>query len=80
MPVSLLFHIIEPNLAQILPLRPHPLSYFFADFQLNMLGDSVLINNLCCNPVVLKKRVKPQKLQFWVQSALKKSQHGPHPK
>ena len=28
MPVSLFFVNIGPNLAQILPLRPHPLSFF----------------------------------------------------
>ena len=47
------FHI-GPNLAQMLPLRPHPLS-FFVDFHLYMLGDSININNFCSNPVVLKK-------------------------
>ena len=45
MPVSLFFHNIGPNLAQILPQRQHPLS-FFIDFQWNMLGDAININNL----------------------------------
>ena len=43
-------YLIWPNFA---PKRQHPLS-FFVDFQWNMLGDSININNLCCNPVVLK--------------------------
>ena len=53
MPVSLFFHNTGPNLALILPLRPHPLS-FLANFQWNMLGDSININNFCCNPAILK--------------------------
>ena len=32
MPVSLFFHNIGPNLAQILPLRPHLLSFFLLIF------------------------------------------------
>ena len=28
---------------------------FLAGIQWNMLGDSININDLCCNPVVLKK-------------------------
>ena len=63
-PVFLFFHNIGPNLAKILPLRPHPLS-FFVDVQWNMLGDSVNINNFCCNPVVLQKLVKPLEIAFW---------------
>ena len=58
------FHNIGPNLTQIVPLKPHPLSFFFAEFQWNMLGDSIKINNFCCNPVVLKKIVKPLKNCF----------------
>ena len=42
-------------LAQILPQRPHALYFFLADFKWNMLGDSFNINNLCCNPLILKK-------------------------
>ena len=55
--VSSFFYNIGPNLAQILPQIPHPLSFFFVDFQWNMLGDSVNINSLCCNPVVLKNKI-----------------------
>ena len=54
MPVSLFFHNIGPNLVQTLP--KDYTHFFFADFQCNMLEDSININNLCCNPVVLKKR------------------------
>ena len=55
-PVSLFFHNIVPNLAELLPHRLHPLYFFLADFQWNVQGDSIDINNLCCNPAVLKKR------------------------
>ena len=59
-PISLFFHNIGLNLAQILPLRPQ---LFFADFQRNMLGDSINIDNFCCNPAILKKKlVKPLKI------------------
>ena len=40
---------------KFLPQRPHPLYFFLTDFQWNMLGDSINITDLCCNPVVLKK-------------------------
>ena len=40
-----------PNFA---PKTP-PTLLFLADFQWKMLGDTININNLCCNPVVLKK-------------------------
>ena len=80
MPVSLFFHNIGPNLAQILPQRPHPLSFF-------LLGDSrclgiqlININNLCCNPVVLKKMVKPLKNAFMGPICTKRGHYGPHPK
>ena len=57
MPVSSgFFHKVGPNLAQNLPLRPHPLS-FIVGFQWSMLGDSIDINNVCCNSVVLKKKI-----------------------
>ena len=29
----------------------------FCRFRWNLLGDSININNLCCNPVVLKKKI-----------------------
>ena len=45
-------YLIWPKFA---PKRQHPLS-FFVDFQWNMLWDSININNLCCNPVLLKNR------------------------
>ena len=54
---SLLFHNTGPNLAQMLPLRTHKLS-FFAYFQWNML--------YFCNPVVLEKMVKPLKIDIFV--------------
>ena len=62
------FHSIGPTLAQTLPQRPHP-RYFLADFQWNMLGDTININNLCCNPAVLEKCwLKPLKnCCFWTQ-------------
>ena len=44
MPVSLLFHNTRPNVALILPQTPHTLSFFFADLQWNMLGDSINTN------------------------------------
>ena len=54
------FHNVGPNLGQVLPLRPHLLS-FHCQFTI-MLGDSININNLCCNLAVLKKILKPLKL------------------
>ena len=65
MPVFLFFHSIGPNLAQILSQRPHPL-YFFWLLSSEMLGDSININNLCCNSLVLKKKlVKPLRNCFF---------------
>ena len=34
-----------------------------------MLGDSINMNNFCCNPVVLKKKIgkTSKKLLFWAQ-------------
>ena len=50
-----------PNLA---PKTTHTL-LFLTDFQWHMLRDSININNLCWNPVVLKKKwVKPLKNCF----------------
>ena len=43
MPVSLFFHNFEPNLAQILPPKDHTHFAFFADFQYNILGDSIIL-------------------------------------
>ena len=42
-------------------------SFFFADFQWIMLGDSINMNNLCCNPVVLKKKLvkRLKNCSFW---------------
>ena len=58
--VSFFFHNTGPNLTQILSQRPAHFT-FFADFQWNMLENSISINKLCCNSVVLKKcwLVKP---------------------
>ena len=53
MPVSLLFHNIGPNFAQILP-QDHTHFDFFAGLEYNVLGDSIKINNFNYNPVVLK--------------------------
>ena len=38
-----------------------------ADFQRNILGDSINFNNLCCNPVVIKKKLETpvKKMFFW---------------
>ena len=42
-------------------------SFFFADFQWIMLGDSINMNNLCCNPAVLKKKLvkRLKNCSFW---------------
>ena len=76
------FHNIGPNLVQILLQRPQPLSSLFADFQWNMLGDSININNLCCNPVVLKKKIGKisKKLLFWAKFVQKRGHYGQLPK
>ena len=66
-------------MAQILPQRPHPLHFLLADFQWNMSGDSININNLCCNPAVLKKK-KLLKIAFLGPISTKKGHYGPHPK
>ena len=46
-----------------------------------MLGDSININNSCCNPVVLKKKlVKPLKNCFFcAQFAQTRGHYGPCP-
>ena len=49
---------------------------FFGWFPMNMLGDSINMNNLCCNG---KKLVKPLKF-FLDQFAQKRSHYGPRPK
>ena len=54
-PFSLFFHNIGLTLAQIFPQKTTPTLLFLVDFQWNMLGDTININNLCCNPAVLKK-------------------------
>ena len=54
------FTILDQILPKFCPKCYTHTSLFLADFQWNMLGDSININNLCCNPVVLKKKlVKP---------------------
>ena len=46
-----------------------------------MLGDSFSINNVCCNPVVLKKIGKTSKaLIFWTRFAQKRGHYGSHSK
>ena len=66
MPVSF-FHNIGPNLAQIFCPEDHAqFLFFFVDFQWNMFGGSININDFCCNPVVVKKKLaKPLKIAFW---------------
>ena len=49
------FYNIGPNLVQILPQRPHPF-YFFWLISNEYVKGFNYINNLSCNPVVLKKR------------------------
>ena len=46
------FYNIAPNFAQILPKISY---FFFCWFPMKFAGDSININNLCCNLVVLKK-------------------------
>ena len=50
-PVFICFFHNIPNLA---PQTTNTLLFLF-DFQWNMLGVSININNFCCNPIVLKK-------------------------
>ena len=47
-----------------------------------MLGDTTNINNLCCNPAVLKKKlVEPLKsCFFWNQFAQKRGHYGLRPR
>ena len=79
MSVSLFLGNIGPYLAQILSRRPHPLSFFLLIS--HKIGDSININNLCCNPVVLKKIGKTSKNSYFgAYVALRRGQHGPHPK
>ena len=63
-PLKYQFLSFFTTLDQIWPkfcLKDHTHVTFFADFQWNMLEDSISINKLCCNSVVLKKSwlVKP---------------------
>ena len=55
-PVSLFFlqhwTYFGPNFAP----KTTPTLLHLADFQWNILGDTININKLCCNPAVLKKR------------------------
>ena len=43
-----------PMSTMVSHILDHVLYFFLADLQLNMLGDSININNLCYNPLVLK--------------------------
>ena len=59
-------------------------TYFGPDFALKttptlllLAGDTININNLCCNPAVLKKVGKTSsKLVFWTQFAQKRGHYG----
>ena len=53
-------------------LKDHTHFAFLADFWWSMLGGTININKLCCNPAVLKKS--------WTQFAQKRSHYGPHPR
>ena len=65
------------TLYQIWP-KFYPANYthftFFGLFLMKSVRDSININNLCCNPVVLKKIV------FCAQFAQKRDHYGPRPK
>ena len=54
--------------------------FFLADFQWNILRDSININNFNCNPVVLKKiLVKPLTFAiFGPNLPQQKGQYAPH--
>ena len=56
-------------------LKDHTHFMYFANFQWNMLGYSININNLCCNLVVMKKLVKSLKIAilFWGPTCAKGS-------
>ena len=54
-PVSLFFFTTLDLLWTKFYPKDHTHFTFFVDFQWNMLGDTIDINNLCCNPAVLKK-------------------------
>ena len=74
------FHNIGPNLVQIFSQDHTHFRVFFAVFQWNMLGNSIL-QTLNWNPVVLKKCCwNLSKLRFLVQLVQKRGSHGPRPK
>ena len=56
--------------------------FFLADFQWNILRDSININNFNCNPVVLKKKIgkTSKSCYFWAQLAHKKGVSMAHAK
>ena len=54
-PVSLFFSLHWTYFGPNFDLNTTPTLLFLADFQWDMLGDIININNLRCNPVVLKK-------------------------
>ena len=75
-PVSLFFSqhwtYFGPNFA----LKTTATLLFLADFRWNMFGDTININNMCCIPAVLKKKlVKSLKKFFWTQFAQKRSHY-----
>ena len=63
MSVSLFLGNIGPYLAQILPPKTTPTLFFL--LMSHKIGDSININNLCCNPVVLKKIGKTSKNSYF---------------
>ena len=79
MSVSLsFFHNIGPN-STLCP-KSHTCFPCFADFHYNMLGNSININNLCCNPVVLKKIDKTSLKLVLCPNCIKRDHYEPCPK
>ena len=70
------FGFFFTTLHQILPKFCPKFPIFFCWFPMKFAGDSININNLCCNLVVLKKVGKT----LWVQFVQKRSHYGPHQK
>ena len=75
--VSLFFHNIGPNLAQILPPRPHFHFFFLISDEWNVLGDSININLSC---TFEKKNDKTSNKKMfcilWAQSPHQKRGHN----
>ena len=81
MPVSLFFSQPWNWFGQNFALYTTPtFSFNFAYSKWNMLGDSIDINNLCCNLLALKKFVKNSKNCFLGPiNAQERSHYGPRP-